>query len=386
MMFNSGNIAASQCKADTVSVSTSTSELYGMSSSTVDDILQKLSSTACIKSVNYRIPFQLNDMSPGDVFKLKLNGDIVEFTVMQKNYESELNGSNKVLVMKKELEPEHIYDSDSEYYPDSEIDVYLNNTWINYLDDDIKNLINTSTFYYHRYHTSSAYTVSRKIFLLSGAEFGITNSDMYVDGSKVDGADSWWDNYFVPEQWGTPSWTRSISKSGGSRVYLVYNEGDSYKGVIDYRCSLSFGFNPAFTLPGNVTLYRDENCVVYTSQLTDISLTDVLGNVFTAWPRVEVGSYVGTGLYGSENPTKLSFDENPDIIILGNGIGTGAFGSTPPLVVLWGITTSLGESSGSSWTNTISYSENTISWYGQAANAQYNSSGKTYYYITIYFQ
>lgn len=115
--------------------------------------------------------------------------------------------------------------------------------------------------------------------------------------------------------------------------------------------------------------------------------------------QIEVKSYTGTGTYGSSSSKRCSmtFSFTPKIVlVLGTGtITTGPDGasSTPassygPGILIWGITTALqyGISVDTSnyYTNTVSYSGNTMYWYNTHSETyQYNVSGRTYYLVAI---
>lgn len=105
-------------------------------------------------------------------------------------------------------------------------------------------------------------------------------------------------------------------------------------------------------------------------------------------PRIETGSYVGTGTYGPSNPCSLTFDFTPKIVLMHRG-GTVAYSdSTHCMVFVWNITNDfyVGSSGGSH--NSVTYSGNTISWHNDTGNlagagAQLNGSGTTYWYTAI---
>lgn len=106
--------------------------------------------------------------------------------------------------------------------------------------------------------------------------------------------------------------------------------------------------------------------------------------------KIATGSYVGTGVYGSSNPTSLTFDFVPKLIILECN---SDIASTPYSVILIRdnpfvrhvIQTNSGDLSDS--TLRITWSENMVSWYNEL-NAEYqmNSSqygGLPYFYVAI---
>lgn len=107
-------------------------------------------------------------------------------------------------------------------------------------------------------------------------------------------------------------------------------------------------------------------------------------NAVTA-PKVEIGSYVGTGLYGASNPNKLTFSFAPRFVIVSRFTG-----------IQWVYTFHLYSDSysisydSSTWCDFIAtWGGNVLSWYtdstesDKAPTFQANQAGATYFYIAI---
>lgn len=119
---------------------------------------------------------------------------------------------------------------------------------------------------------------------------------------------------------------------------------------------------------------------------------DYIGVPFDKLPMassVEIGSYIGTGVYGQENPNTLTFPQKPKLVIMGAYTGgsneTDADGND--YIIYFGITTrwDLQTIKGDLYFNATSYDGNTMSWYNTyLSNQQYNIAGYKYYYIVIY--
>lgn len=108
-------------------------------------------------------------------------------------------------------------------------------------------------------------------------------------------------------------------------------------------------------------------------------------------PRIETGSYVGTGTYGPSNKNSLAFDFEPKIVAL-FGTNTAAYlnadASATSVMLLWGVTKILAVNGTSSvYFNSVEYAGNTMSWNAdtQTGNEyiQLNASGVTYRYAAI---
>ena len=99
-------------------------------------------------------------------------------------------------------------------------------------------------------------------------------------------------------------------------------------------------------------------------------------NAVTA-PKIETGSYVGTGTYGASNPNTLTFGFVPKFVFVSSGGGSSSY-------FLWvqGCNKTSGE-----YNNNLSVvvaSGNTLSWYStKDTSSQRNQNATTYYYIAI---
>lgn len=85
-------------------------------------------------------------------------------------------------------------------------------------------------------------------------------------------------------------------------------------------------------------------------------------------PKIEMGSYVGTGTYGADNPNSLTFSFVPKVLLI--------------VEYVW----LYGKDSGStgSYYATLTWTDNTVSWYySSSADRQLNKSGTTYNYVAI---
>lgn len=109
--------------------------------------------------------------------------------------------------------------------------------------------------------------------------------------------------------------------------------------------------------------------------------------------KIEVGSYVGTGTYGSSNPNTLTFGFEPKLVIIAEALKPGNF--------IWFNVFALGneyidnrgyqyryiiDGSTASYLLMAKIQNLTLKWYTTGTSAtvnQFNVSGTTYYYIAI---
>lgn len=97
--------------------------------------------------------------------------------------------------------------------------------------------------------------------------------------------------------------------------------------------------------------------------------------------QICTGSYVGTGTYGKDDPTEITFPWVPDLWgLMGVTYVSGSHVSQDlASLIPWGTTTTIVISS----TATISYEDKTVSFYGTSVNGNANVAGATYYYWAI---
>ncbi len=218
---------------------------------------------------------KLGTKAVGSIVKLKVNGTAKEFIVVHQGkpsplYDESCNGT--WLLMKDCYESRQWHRSNVNNLESSTIHRYLNSTFLNLFDSNIKDAIKQVKIPYRKNggsggtNQSGANGLSTKIFLLSGCEVGFQTSDnsyVPVDGAKL--------SYFEPGN-GTSAnnkrianlngsaaawWLRSPYTSYTNNVWGVYSNG----GYSYYSASNSLGIRPALILPqdmevdssGNVT-------------------------------------------------------------------------------------------------------------------------------------
>lgn len=100
--------------------------------------------------------------------------------------------------------------------------------------------------------------------------------------------------------------------------------------------------------------------------------------------RLQSGSYVGTGIYGSANKITLTFPRSPKfVVVCADRVSYKASGSTPVehAILLPSMSYFAPGANGSD----VTWSGSTVSWYSiHDAVSQLNTSGTTYYYIGLY--
>lgn len=119
----------------------------------------------------------------------------------------------------------------------------------------------------------------------------------------------------------------------------------------------------------------------------DQKIAEAVEQVRAAIPRIQIGSYVGTGTYGEENPTALTFDFEPKLIIITQKSLTSC--CSGPIICLYGapsmvvVNNPQGQHEFHPDILYMSWDGPKFSCYAANAGTQYNSPNHTYHYLAI---
>ena len=213
----------------------------------------------------------ISELPVGSTVKIAVNGTLRDFLIVHQGkpsslYDDSCNGT--WLLMKDVYVTRQWYSYDYNDYKASNIHSYLNSTFLNLFDSNIKDTIKQVKIPYVKGTgafavASGANGLSAKVFLLSGYEVGWTTSDSSyfpVDGAKLD--------YFAASSGGnskriaylngsaTDWWLRSPYTGNFDYVWLVSSNGYGNS----YYASYSIGIRPALVLPSD-TLVSDDGTI-----------------------------------------------------------------------------------------------------------------------------
>ena len=203
----------------------------------------------------------LGNKSVGSIVKLKENGVLVDFYVAKHDYENGLNGSGRTLVVRKDCyDTRQWHTSNVNAYATSAIDTWLNSTYKNQLDADIRGVIGTTKIKYTPGNGNTTVgTLERAIFLLSVTELGRSASYANTEGTALSIASSLQIAYLNGSA--VVQWTRSPYTNGTSSAYYLSTNGN----VSSLSCSHTHGSRPAFTLPSTLSVSDDGSVSVNTA-------------------------------------------------------------------------------------------------------------------------
>ena len=245
----------------------------------------------------------LSSKAIGSTIKLKVNGSAKDFIVVHQGkpssvYDDSCNGT--WLLMKDIYENRQWHSSNTNDYANSTIHSYLNSTFLNLFESNIKNAIKQVKLPYRKGSgtsttvTSGSNGLSAKIFLLSATETSFSFSYMpsgegaelaYFKGCADNSSDSKRVAYLngSAASW----WLRSPDCRSLSDYALGV---DSNGGWGSDSCSLSYGIRPALILPSTLLVSDDGTVSTNTAPSTPGSISvpsSIMGgtNISISWAK-----------------------------------------------------------------------------------------------------
>ena len=244
----------------------------------------------------------LSSKAIGSTIKLKVNGSARNFIVVHQGkpssvYDDSCNGT--WLLMQDIYENRAWHSSNTNDYANSTIHSYLNSTFLNLFESNIKNAIKQVKLPYRKGSgtsttvTSGSNGLSAKIFLLSATETSFDFSYMpsgegaelaYFKGCADNSSDSKRVAYLNGSATGW--WLRSPGCDDFYSALYVSSDGDwSYD-----SCSSSYGIRPALILPSTLLVSDDGTVSTNTAPSTPGSISvpsSIMGgtNISISWAK-----------------------------------------------------------------------------------------------------
>lgn len=244
----------------------------------------------------------LSSKAIGSTIKLKVNGSARNFIVVHQGkpssvYDDSCNGT--WLLMQDIYENRAWHSSNANDYANSTIHSYLNSTFLNLFESNIKNAIKQVKLPYRKGSgtsttvTSGSNGLSAKIFLLSATEtsfdFGYMPSGEGAELAYFKGcADNSSDSKRVAYLNGSAAfwWLRSPYCYNSYSALCVNSNGDWYNNY----CSYSRGIRPALILPSTLLVSDDGTVSTNTAPSTPGSISvpsSIMGgtNISISWAK-----------------------------------------------------------------------------------------------------
>lgn len=219
---------------------------------------------------------KLGTKAVGSIVKIKVNGAAKDFIIVHQGlpssaYDASCNGT---WLLMKDIYTTSTFSNNNNSYKDSSIHSYLNGTFFNLIDGDIRNAIKQVKIPYQNGTGSGGSLatgsngLSTKVFLLSGYEVGWTTSDngyFPKDGVRLAyfGNSSGGNSKRVAYNGSSAAvwWLRSPRTYDTNYVWYVDSGGSRYNNWCSYSC----GVRPAFILPSTLVVSDDGTVSVNTA-------------------------------------------------------------------------------------------------------------------------
>lgn len=210
----------------------------------------------------------IGELAEGTLITITENGAPVEFYVAGHDYQSDLNGNGRTLMVRKDCYDNRFWnDSNYNYWLGSTIYSWLNGSYKSLFSSAVQNLIGSTSYYYTNSANSfSLLTTTSSVFMISAYE-----ADSDLGGASNDEGEI----LPIAEQLkiaylnGSPcsQWTRSpYTGSTAQAIYISTNGSASGS-----ACVFSQGSRPCFTLPSTALVDQDLNLIETSSAALEVA-------------------------------------------------------------------------------------------------------------------
>lgn len=244
------------------------------------------------------VKINLATAKEGNIISLPENGQMVEFYVAKLDYESGLNGTGRVLVVRKDLYIARPWDADGvNAYSTSDIDIWMESTYKPMLDSSVQSEIGTTKIYYTPGNgNDTVTTLERGVFQLSATEMGGTGVNFNVEGTVLPISETLQQASNGPQI----IWTRTptIGRTN-TAISLSRNPNPSFDNTF-CTATQKWYYRPAFTLPSTftATYYVDTDGTAHDEQEYDEAgtFTDISGGAIPIVSTETISPPMQTGV------------------------------------------------------------------------------------------
>ena len=286
-----------------------------------------------VVSLSDKTGIPLSAFHEGAAIHMRENSSPVYYIVAKHNYESELNGEGRTLLVRKPEYANTRFGSNNAY-GSSDVDKLLTNTFKNSLDSKIVSVLNsypTTIRYTPGNGKNTVSTMSRTVFLLSSNEYGPSSNTHNTEGTILPTAqqllsDGCANNKMLLTR--TPA-VYNISNTKDSVIGIRYNSNDnSFENKVikctdtnDANTGATVVVHPAMTLSQDIKIIIDNPIKASAVTLNKTSAIIHIGEELqlnAVYQPVDA-TYPLTN-YGSSNPFVASVNESG--LVTGKKVGT----------------------------------------------------------------
>ena len=234
----------------------------------------------------------LSTKNVGDTIKIKENGSPVSFTIVHKgspDTSKYVGFDNGVVVLRTDIHSKGVYDSSNNDYANSDLHAWGNGTYLNSIDEDVRNQIMQVKIPYRKGTSGSSVSagangLSCKVFFLSTKEVDSTESYSPNEGAVFSYFKGGGNSKRIARYNGQPDhwWLRSPNSYYDYVACLVFPSGDVSSGSSNVYSS--YGRRPAFVLPSSLYVSDDGSVITNAppSAPGSISVSSVVGGGTTS--------------------------------------------------------------------------------------------------------
>lgn len=330
----------------------------------VKDALEKLSGAALRKTVGVLTEVPVSSFVIGNTYNLFGT----QFICCASDYPV---AESKMLIKKFQLPELSVWSGLGDFNEKT-------NTFFNGLPIEFQNICLSVTI--------GTQVINKKCFNLSAKELGGNEGEgayipYFNNGTRMANSTQRW-------------WTRT--EANYSNAYAVSNDNGA---LVTAPKGTGYGVKPVIVLQNSTLLYKDINGTHTKTQNCSNVLTDMLGNDFPLpYAKIEIGSYFGTGVYGSNNSNSLTFPRKPVMVIINcyDGSNSSVLQNNTSIFFINAMRTGIytgsygyygGTALSTSDANWSAYNDetNNMNWFSNSSAAvQMNHSGVKYTTITFY--
>ena len=209
------------------------------------------------EGVTPKLGTPLSKLAEGTIIRINENGAPVEFYLAKHNYEPDLNGPGRELLVRKDVYKNGIFANWSATYESSTIDKWMNTTYKKLLSTNIQNFIGSTKFYYTDGSSTDGSSsnlgiLERSIFALSYVELGGEEGYYNEEGSILPTAS------LIHSTMSDNQWTRSPC-GDSTKAWEAYSDDGGFD---TWDVDRNSGYCPCFTLPSSLKVTPSLNIIV----------------------------------------------------------------------------------------------------------------------------
>ena len=209
-------------------------------------------------------PQPISNLAEGTIVNFPEFGRTSEFYVVKHNYQSDINGEGRTLLLRKNAYTTSRFDwnansqTGTALYPNSTVSNLLtNNYYVSAFSDAVKQLISTTNIYYcSEYDETTVGQIAKSVFLLSPYEYGYTqrpsSSIRPSLGEYLSVAVTARESY-------SSAWSRQTFSSADQAYFL--GGGSGYITNVTNKI-YTYDVYPAFTIPSDTLIDSSGNIVL----------------------------------------------------------------------------------------------------------------------------